>query len=216
MVHAFNPRQRQVHLYEFEAILAHEECQGSQGYTERPCLSSIKNITNFWLSIMTDVDSRLPTPHLVIKCPSGIDSQLRISLIYTTPPGRGLQPRSTLWLGRSAGVSWCRGGGSRGFGRGVGHWTLRAGLPERAGGDVRRGRRGTHSRAGHLQDPVPQPGDAGVDPRPPSFRTADPPTHDASKEESSRRLLADQRSPRVTLENRGALSAWMSWGDHEG
>lgn len=65
MVHAFNPRQRQVHLYEFEAILAHEEFQGSRGYTERPCLSSIKNITNFLLSIMTDVDSRLPTPHLV-------------------------------------------------------------------------------------------------------------------------------------------------------
>lgn len=126
-----------------------------------------------------------------------------------------MPPRSTLWLGRGAGVSWCCAGGSRGFGRGLGHRTLGAGLPGRAGGDGRRGRRGTHSRAGHLQDPVPQPGDAGVDPRPPSFRAADPPAHDASKEESSRRLLADQRSPRVTLENRGTLSAWMGGGPRE-
>lgn len=65
MVHAFNPSQRQAHLYEFEAILAHEEFQSSQVYTERPCLNSIKNITNYSLSIMTDVGSQLPTPHLV-------------------------------------------------------------------------------------------------------------------------------------------------------
>lgn len=130
-----------------------------------------------------------------------------------TPPGKEYLPgiRSTLWLGGSARVKWHRAGGSGGFSRGVGHPALRAGRPDSAGGGGRWSLGGDHrrvSRAGHLHDPIPQPSDSGVDPWAPRFCTADSPAHDTSQEEPSGRLLADQGSSGVTLENKGTFSAW--------
>lgn len=86
---------------------------------------------------------------------------------------------------------------------------LRAGGPGSAGGGGCRRHRGGRRlacRGDRLEDPVPQPGHPGVDPRPPGFRTANAPADDAGQEEPARGLLADQGASRVTLGDRGTPS----------
>lgn len=160
---------------------------------------------------MEDLSPNSPTEYLGSWSPC--QSVLRGGGTDLAPPGKGHLPgiQDTLWLGCSAGVRWHRAGGSGGFSRGVGHPALRAGRQGSAGG----GRRWSHGGdprsipcAGHLQDPVPQPGDSGVDPWAPCFCTANAPAHNTSQEEPSRRLLADQGSSGVTLENKGTFSVW--------
>lgn len=95
------------------------------------------------------------------------------------------------------------------MGGGAHRGARRAGGPSSAGGGgsrCRRGGRRLACRGDRLEDPVPQPGDPGVDPRPPGFRTADAPADDAGQEEPARGLLADQGASRVTLGDRGTPS----------
>lgn len=110
-------------------------------------------------------------------------------------------PAGTWWLsggdwvqGRSAGDGRGSGGGT---GTGAGEWGGVGGRRARSQGGGRRGA----PRASDLQDPVPQPGDPGVDPWTPRFCTANAPAHDARQEEPARGLLADQGPSRVALGN---------------